>query len=98
MNALAGSMNVLVDPKRLSSSLKKTVASATKIVGLEETAAYLRTDLTDDIPGMELLIEQASDEAERITGRALCTATYRVTLSCNAPSRPASLPVLLRRR
>lgn len=62
--------------------LVQTVAPAAEPLSLDEAKTYLRLDLTsaadDDL--IESLITGAREQAEKITGRQLVTATWQLTL------------------
>lgn len=61
-------------------ALVRTDAPAALPLDLERVANYLRTDLSEDVDELEMLVERAVEEVERYTGRALLNATYRYTL------------------
>lgn len=64
-------------------SIVKTIAATPDPVDLATVSAYLRADL--DIPSeaehLQLLIAQAANEVERITGRVLLSSTFRQSQS-----------------
>ena len=74
--------------------LTRTAAPATSALSVAEVKNYLRIDGTDDDAAVQLLIDQATEEAESVTGRALVNATYRLSLADwpRMPVRPADQP------
>jgi len=57
----------------------QTVAPIAYAVSAEMVADYCRIDAATNSTEIELLLAQATEEAERMTGRALVSATYRMT-------------------
>lgn len=75
------SLNLYANPTRFKDTLKLVTPNKALPLDLSRVANYLRTDLSDDVEGLELLIARAAEEAERYTGRAMLNGTYRYTLS-----------------
>lgn len=69
------------DTTPLKTALRKIDPATALPLDIERVANYLRTDLSEDLLGLESLLERAAEEVERFTGKALINATYRYTLS-----------------
>lgn len=50
-------------------------------ISVEEAAAYLRADLDGEYDHIEQIIGQATEEAERYTGRAMLPTAYRLVIA-----------------
>ncbi len=68
--------------------LTRTVAPGSLPISAAEVRNYLRIDGDDDDVAIGLLIAQACEEAEAVTGRALVSATYKATFE-DWPRNPA---------
>lgn len=74
--------------------LTKTVEADTPALNHAEVKNYLRVDGTDDDLMLDILVGQAVEEAEKVTGRAMLTATFKFTLEDwpREAARPADQP------
>lgn len=61
--------------------ITQTVAPAAEPITLAEAKAHLRVDASTEDTLITLLIGQAREEAESLTGRALVTQTWKLTLT-----------------
>jgi len=92
MNLRYSDADVLVD------GIVRTSSSQVYAIDVEGVSAYLRTDLSEDLEAINLLIQRASEMIERRSGRAMLTATFRATysfwpkLATGSPSRVIELP------
>lgn len=63
----------------------QTLAPGTGPVSIEEAANYVRADAVEDLQGLQTALDQATEHASKMTGRAMLASTYRLAL----PSWPS---------